>query len=126
MKAVSFYKSLPIEDPKSLIDVSLEAPKPGPRDLLVEVRAISVNPVDAKIRAGEGPGKPDGQLQILGLHSVIPYAHYPRRSLKTHGFVANSHPGNRVKKTTAGKRPGEMIVSPSKSKDHGKTFHLDN
>jgi NADPH2:quinone reductase len=34
--------------------------------LLVEVRAISVNPVDAKIRAGSGPGKPRGELPILG------------------------------------------------------------
>ena len=66
MKAVSFYKSLPIEDPQSLVDVSIDAPSPRPRDVLVEVRAISVNPVDTKIRAGGGPGRPDGQLQILG------------------------------------------------------------
>ena len=32
----------------------------------MEVRAISVNPVDTKIRAGGGPGRPDGQLPILG------------------------------------------------------------
>jgi zinc-binding alcohol dehydrogenase family protein len=66
MKAISFYKSLPIDDPQSLVDVSVEMPKPRPRDLLVEVRAISVNPVDAKIRAGGGPGKPAGELLILG------------------------------------------------------------
>jgi zinc-binding alcohol dehydrogenase family protein len=66
MKAVSFYKSLPIADLQSFADVSVDAPKPRPRDLLVEVRAISVNPVDTKIRAGGGPGRPDGQLQILG------------------------------------------------------------
>jgi NADPH2:quinone reductase len=66
MKAVSFYKSLPIEDPESFVDVIVEKPSPGPRDLLVEVRAISVNPVDAKIRAGGGPGSPGGDLKILG------------------------------------------------------------
>ncbi|HTX22136.1 MAG TPA: zinc-binding alcohol dehydrogenase family protein [Candidatus Aquilonibacter sp.] len=66
MKAVSFYKSLPITDPQSLVDVSMDAPRPQPRDLLVEVSAISVNPVDTKIRAGGGPGRPDSQLQILG------------------------------------------------------------
>ncbi|MEI9864287.1 MAG: zinc-binding alcohol dehydrogenase family protein [Limisphaerales bacterium] len=66
MKIVSFHKSLPISDPDSLLDLTAETPKPAPRDLLVEVRAISVNPVDAKIRSGGGPGKPDGQLQILG------------------------------------------------------------
>jgi zinc-binding alcohol dehydrogenase family protein len=66
MKIVSFHKSLPISDPDSLLDLTAETPKPAPRDLLVEIRAISVNPVDAKIRSGGGPGRPDGQLQILG------------------------------------------------------------
>jgi NADPH2:quinone reductase len=66
MKAVSFYQSLPIADPQSFVDVAVDTPLPQPRDLLVEVRAISVNPVDAKIRAGGGPGKQDGELQILG------------------------------------------------------------
>jgi len=66
MKIVSFHHSLPIADPASLLDLTAETPLPKPRDLLVEVRAISVNPVDAKIRSGGGPGRPDGQLQILG------------------------------------------------------------
>jgi zinc-binding alcohol dehydrogenase family protein len=66
MKIVSFHHSLPSSDPASLLDLTAEVPLPKPRDLLVEVRAISVNPVDAKVRAGGGPGRPDGQLQILG------------------------------------------------------------
>ncbi|MEO6995142.1 MAG: zinc-binding alcohol dehydrogenase family protein [Lacunisphaera sp.] len=66
MKIVSFHHSLPISDPASLLDLTAETPLPKPRDLLVEVRAISVNPVDAKVRSGGGPGRPDGQLQILG------------------------------------------------------------
>ncbi|HEY4247744.1 MAG TPA: zinc-binding alcohol dehydrogenase family protein [Lacunisphaera sp.] len=66
MKIVSFHHSLPISDSASLLDLTAETPLPKPRDLLVEVRAISVNPVDAKIRSGGGPGRPDGQLQILG------------------------------------------------------------
>jgi zinc-binding alcohol dehydrogenase family protein len=66
MKAVSFYRPLPITDPQSFVDVEVDAPKSRPRDLLVEVRAVSVNPVDTKIRAGGGPGRPDGQLQVLG------------------------------------------------------------
>jgi zinc-binding alcohol dehydrogenase family protein len=66
MKVVSFYQSLPITDPQSFVDVSVDEPKPRPRDLLVEVRAVSVNPVDTKIRAGGGPARPEGQLQILG------------------------------------------------------------
>jgi NADPH:quinone reductase len=66
MKAVSFREHLPIEDPDSLIDVIVDKPKPGPRDLLVQVQAISVNPVDTKIRKGSGPGQPSGELKILG------------------------------------------------------------
>lgn len=66
MKAVSFQKSLPIEDPESLLDVVVETPKPQGRDLLVAVRAISVNPVDTKIRGGGGPGSPGGAAKILG------------------------------------------------------------
>ena len=53
MKAISFTQhALPIDNPQALIDISLPRPTPGPRDLLVEVRAVSVNPVDTKVRAG--------------------------------------------------------------------------
>ena len=55
---ISFHKSLPITDPEGFLDLTADQPLPGPRDFLVEVRAISVNPMDAKIRAGSGPGKP--------------------------------------------------------------------
>ena len=60
MKAVVHYRSLPIADPEALVDATLPEPVPGPRDLLVDVKAISVNPVDTKVRmrAGEGDGTP--------------------------------------------------------------------
>jgi zinc-binding alcohol dehydrogenase family protein len=52
MKAIAFTNpTLPIQDPNSLLDMDLPKPKPGARDLLVEVEAISVNPVDTKVRA---------------------------------------------------------------------------
>jgi putative ABC transport system substrate-binding protein len=51
MKAVGLYRYLPIEHPESLLDLEVETPKPAGRDLLVEVKAVSVNPVDAKRRA---------------------------------------------------------------------------
>jgi NADPH2:quinone reductase len=66
MNAVSFHQHLPIENPESLIDVTVDKPAPGPRDLLVKIQAISVNPVDTKIRKGGGPGQPSGELKILG------------------------------------------------------------
>jgi zinc-binding alcohol dehydrogenase family protein len=63
MKAIIYRKSLPIEQTDSLIDVELPDPTPGSRDLLVEVRAISVNPADVKIRSSVDP---KGQDKVLG------------------------------------------------------------
>ena len=51
MKAIGLYKYLPIEDEQSLVDVELNKPEPKGQDLLVAVHAISVNPVDTKVRA---------------------------------------------------------------------------
>ncbi|GCE31140.1 NADPH:quinone reductase [Dictyobacter alpinus] len=51
MKAIGLYRYLPIQDPESLIDIEVDTPTPGGRDLLVRVKAISVNPVDTKVRA---------------------------------------------------------------------------
>lgn len=50
MKAIGFSTSLPIDDEKSLFAFETETPAPEPRDLLVRVRAVSVNPVDCKQR----------------------------------------------------------------------------
>jgi NADPH2:quinone reductase len=61
MKAVGYAKSLPITDPNSLTDITADVPQPSGRDLRVAVRAVSVNPVDTKVRmraqpaAGEPP-----------------------------------------------------------------------
>ncbi|WP_447971093.1 zinc-binding alcohol dehydrogenase family protein [Nitrospira sp. M1] len=51
MKAVGLYRYLPIENEQSLVDVQIDQPQPTGRDLLVQVQAISVNPVDYKVRA---------------------------------------------------------------------------
>lgn len=50
MKAVGYRESLPISEPESLLDVELPDPVPSGRDLLVEVKAVAVNPVDTKAR----------------------------------------------------------------------------
>jgi NADPH:quinone reductase len=63
MRAVVFKKSLPIGDPDALVDVELPRPEPGGRDLLVKVEAVSVNPVDTKVRRG---GDPVGGMRVLG------------------------------------------------------------
>lgn len=64
MKAVGTRSPQPIEAPDSLVDLELPRPSPGPRDLLVRVEAISVNPVDVKVRASAKP--PEGEARILG------------------------------------------------------------
>jgi NADPH2:quinone reductase len=51
VKAVGLYQYLPIENEQSLVDVQIDRPDPTGKDLLVNVRAISVNPVDTKVRA---------------------------------------------------------------------------
>ena len=51
MKAIGLYNYLPIQDEQSLIDVQIDKPEANGKDLLVAVKAISVNPVDTKIRA---------------------------------------------------------------------------
>ncbi|WP_343721578.1 zinc-binding alcohol dehydrogenase family protein [Herbaspirillum seropedicae] len=52
MKAILTQPQSPlISAPDALIETILPDPTPGEHDLLVEVKAISVNPVDTKIRA---------------------------------------------------------------------------
>jgi zinc-binding alcohol dehydrogenase family protein len=65
MRAVGYRKSLPITDPDSLIDIELPRPHPEGRDLLVEVRAISVNPIDTKVRMRTGPASGEA-YKVLG------------------------------------------------------------
>ncbi len=64
MKAVGFKAPLPIAAPESLIDLDLPQPVPTGRDLLVAVRAVSVNPVDTKVRASRKPA--EGQAEVIG------------------------------------------------------------
>jgi zinc-binding alcohol dehydrogenase family protein len=68
MKAVAYQKNLPIDAPKALEDVELPAPVPGARDLLVRVHAVSVNPVDTKVRAASAPA--EGERKVLGWDAV--------------------------------------------------------
>ncbi|HAI45939.1 MAG TPA: zinc-binding alcohol dehydrogenase family protein [Stenotrophomonas sp.] len=67
MKAVAYTEhGLPISDPRALQDITLPIPSPGPRDLRVAVRAISVNPVDTKVRNGVAVTEP----RVLGWDAV--------------------------------------------------------
>ena len=64
MKAVGYKKSLPIDAPDALVDFETAKPEPKGRDIRVAVKAISVNPVDTKVRKRAEP--PAGETKILG------------------------------------------------------------
>lgn len=67
MKAIAYTQhGLPADDPASLVEIEQPMPEPGPRDLRVRVQAISVNPVDVKIRAGSAVTAP----RVLGWDAV--------------------------------------------------------
>jgi zinc-binding alcohol dehydrogenase family protein len=67
MKAIAYRQhGLPIDDPQSLVEIDIAQPEPGPHDLLVNVSAVSVNPVDTKLRLGAAVTEP----RILGFDAV--------------------------------------------------------
>jgi zinc-binding alcohol dehydrogenase family protein len=97
MKAVAFRRNLPAEDPAALEDLTLPEPTPGPRDLLVRVRAVSVNPVDYKVRQTRRPT--EGHPEVLGWDAV--------GVVKALGAeVAHFEVGDRVYYAGAINRPG--------------------
>src|ERR1700710_3181794 len=64
MKAVGYTKSLPVDAADALIDFETAKPEPRGGDTRVAVKAISVNPVDYKVRKRAAP--PEGETKILG------------------------------------------------------------
>ena len=68
MKAVALTRYLPIDDPQSLIDVEIPKPEIGPHDLLVRVEAVSVNPVDTKLRSPKP--QVEAQPRVLGFDAA--------------------------------------------------------
>ena len=68
MKAVGYMKAQPIEQADSLLDIELPIPEANGKDLLVKVNAVSVNPVDTKIRAAVNPD--EGQYKVIGWDAV--------------------------------------------------------
>ena len=97
MKAIGYREPLPIDHPASLEDLVLPVPVPGVRDLLVRVAAISVNPVDTKVRRGAAPEP--GQARVLGWDAV--------GTVEAIGAeVQNFQPGDRVYYAGSITRPG--------------------
>lgn len=63
MSAVGFHRHLPLTEHESLIDLELPRPEATGHDLLVEIKAVSVNPVDTKVRAH---GKDEDAPKVIG------------------------------------------------------------
>src|SRR6266516_5371976 len=66
MKAIGLTRYLPISDPQSLVDVELSNPAPNERDLLGRIEAVSVNPVDTKVRRSKGVDVIESSPRVLG------------------------------------------------------------
>ena len=67
MKAVVYTHCRPIDAEDALFDTNLPDPVPRKRDLLVEVRAVAVNPVDTKLRRHADPV---GEKRVLGFDAA--------------------------------------------------------
>ncbi|WP_322521839.1 zinc-binding alcohol dehydrogenase family protein [Guyparkeria halophila] len=76
MKAIGFERHLPIDHPQAFGEYELPVPEPGPTDLRVAVEAVSVNPVDTKVRAPRhaDPDHPDNRAdpapKVLGFDAL--------------------------------------------------------
>lgn len=68
MKAVGYYAPGSIDRQDALVDLTLPEPVAGPRDLIVRVHAVSVNPVDTKVRASATPT--GGTARVLGFDAA--------------------------------------------------------
>ena len=66
MKAVGISHYLPSDDEKCFVDFETPKIQPTGRDLLVAVKAIAVNPVDVKVRAGRGDTTPENPPRVIG------------------------------------------------------------
>lgn len=95
MKAIVYKDALPIDHADALLDVELPDPEPGPMDVLVKVEAVSVNPVDTKIRMNV---QPEG-ARVLGWDAV-------GTIVSVGNAVETFKPGQRVWYAGALNRPG--------------------
>ena len=68
MKAVGYHEAGAIDRADARLDLDIPAPEPGPRDLLVRVRAVSVNPVDVKVRGSSA--RSDATPRVLGFDAA--------------------------------------------------------
>ena len=71
MKAVGLTQYLPINNENSLLDVEIPKPTAKGKDLLVQVKAISVNPVDTKVRAPKDQVESEPRILVWDAAGVV-------------------------------------------------------
>lgn len=86
MKAFGHTRATRIDETDALVELDIPTPEPGPRDVVVEISAVSVNPVDTKLRS---VAPPEGQVRVLGYDAV-------GRVVATGGQVRGFRAGDRV------------------------------
>ena len=97
MKAIGYFEAGALDRADALIDLDVPMPSPGPQDLLVKVAAISVNPVDTKIRSRRGAT--GDTPEVLGWDAV-------GEVVSCGGSVSGFAAGDRVYYAGALERPG--------------------
>lgn len=65
MKAIAFQPGIALDNPDVALEIELPVPKPTGRDVLVQIEAIALNPVDTKVRPG-----PNAAPKILGFDAA--------------------------------------------------------
>ena len=83
MKAVAYKTPGPIEREDALQDITLDKPKAEGRDLLVKIVAVSVNPVDTKLRLGAAPEGSDWRVLGFDASAVVESVGAEVRNFKT-------------------------------------------
>lgn len=68
MRAIAYQTPQAITADTALVEIDLPTPEPQGRDLLVEIKAVSVNPVDTKLRRNAAPA--DGGWRVLGFDAA--------------------------------------------------------
>ena len=69
MRAVTYTEGARIDAPDALLDTTFPDPVPTGRDLLVRVEAVSVNPIDTKVR--QGAYKQGCEPKVLGWDAAV-------------------------------------------------------
>lgn len=68
MRAIGYRTNQPITAKDALVDIDLPQPEANGHDILVEVKAVSVNPVDTKVRRNQSPE--NGEPRVLGFDAA--------------------------------------------------------